>query len=568
MREGHRTRIARRRTNIRVARAQRLYAAWFRMGLKAPVYEDYVEKKKTEGVPSDKIMSKEDWQVKVLGVVPEETKGEEGAKKEEETKGEKAQAPAESSGVQSLILPSPDDKEIKRISERAGELLSKAVTGPGKAFLGYLQNRKAEKVKKEQQETLKKGLEEFDLQMEQQVQQMKTFNQEYDKQFKEYSRDQKKEGRKPKPMSEMSEDEKIEEKNKFVAWLEGKPGREKAQAEALAKKIKDEEKATKKQRTEDIKKKHGWFGVLADKASVLKKLKPPSLRMALFGEEGVQKAEEKKLKKDEQKKFRKEVKELRGMVETLKKVVGPTEFAKVAPQVQQAMTAHVLAYVMKNADKLTGNVPGQSSDQRTAAQSILAAILSNIVNPHNDVVESTIEDIETTKVPTSPEQAKAMEKAEKGYQDYVRRMKEKGVPDAKLMAKEDWEEAFGIGGSGMPSWLAEEEAGPEKGAAKKKKKAARLLALRWAAGPAEHLFFEDPEKREVRQLFDSGQKGNFRSRERLQGAPPTPVQVRNTVPGGRSFRTLNRYILDTEEDIHSERRASFSSWTFAPRGRR
>jgi hypothetical protein len=85
-------------------------------------------------------------------------------------------------------------------------------------------------------------------------------------------------------------------------------------------------------------------------------------------------------------------------------------------------------------------------------------------------------------------------------------------------------------------------------------------APKGVAPSAEHYFFDNPEKREVRQFVDSGAVSNkpgvvlrsweegetpFEDKE-LEKAPPTPSMIVEE-PGGSAFGTLNRFIIKTDE---------------------
>jgi DNA-binding ferritin-like protein len=101
---------------------------------------------------------------------------------------------------------------------------------------------------------------------------------------------------------------------------------------------------------------------------------------------------------------------------------------------------------------------------------------------------------------------------------------------------------------------------------------------RSVAGGAEKYFFDNPEKREVRQFQQSGALYNLTPEERAKGAPPTKTDIQK-MPGGREFGTLTRYLVDTAEDVknvpkgrdeikkHPRLAGSdpFAGWTFAPR---
>jgi DNA-binding ferritin-like protein len=88
-----------------------------------------------------------------------------------------------------------------------------------------------------------------------------------------------------------------------------------------------------------------------------------------------------------------------------------------------------------------------------------------------------------------------------------------------------------------------------------------------AAPSAEGHFFDNPEKREVRELATSkavsndpavaetskqeedGTKSEVRQEvQRAEAAPPTPSDIKDQ-PGGKDFSTLNRFVVTTEESV-------------------
>lgn len=93
----------------------------------------------------------------------------------------------------------------------------------------------------------------------------------------------------------------------------------------------------------------------------------------------------------------------------------------------------------------------------------------------------------------------------------------------------------------------------------------RFLTAKGVAPSAEHYFFDNPEKREVGELYrsdaisnkpgvatkavedsDSPDRTVAEARSEAEKAPPTPNEVRQD-PGGKAFSTLNRFIIETEE---------------------
>lgn len=86
-----------------------------------------------------------------------------------------------------------------------------------------------------------------------------------------------------------------------------------------------------------------------------------------------------------------------------------------------------------------------------------------------------------------------------------------------------------------------------------------------AAPSAEHWFFDNPEKREVRQFAETDALSNlpatagkavkeFETADRSVGeakqeakvAPPPPLKIEKK-PGGKQFSTLNRFLVETEQ---------------------
>lgn len=88
-----------------------------------------------------------------------------------------------------------------------------------------------------------------------------------------------------------------------------------------------------------------------------------------------------------------------------------------------------------------------------------------------------------------------------------------------------------------------------------------------AAPSAEDHFFDNPEKREVRELADTKavtndpevaeqskeQKGKppavvRKEVQKAKQAPPTPTDIKEQ-PGGKEFSTLNRFVVETQEPV-------------------
>lgn len=67
------------------------------------------------------------------------------------------------------------------------------------------------------------------------------------------------------------------------------------------------------------------------------------------------------------------------------------------------------------------------------------------------------------------------------------------------------------------------------------------------APSAEGAFFDNPERREVREFADSGAVTNDPDVGRTpKDAPPTPTEILDE-PGAEQFSTLNRYVVETEQ---------------------
>lgn len=107
-------------------------------------------------------------------------------------------------------------------------------------------------------------------------------------------------------------------------------------------------------------------------------------------------------------------------------------------------------------------------------------------------------------------------------------------------------------------------------------------------------FFNNPEKREVREFAESEAISNSVEvteqavrEDKLdepkatevrdaEEAPPTPLEIEEE-PGGENFSTLNRYLVETEEAVgpgvpegheevpkHPVLASRWASWTFVP----
>jgi len=92
-----------------------------------------------------------------------------------------------------------------------------------------------------------------------------------------------------------------------------------------------------------------------------------------------------------------------------------------------------------------------------------------------------------------------------------------------------------------------------------------LKAYKGAAPSAEHWFFDNPEKREVRQFAETDALSNLpataakavkefedadrtvtEAKQEAKKAPPRPTKIEKK-PGGKQFSTLNRFIIETEQ---------------------
>ena len=90
-----------------------------------------------------------------------------------------------------------------------------------------------------------------------------------------------------------------------------------------------------------------------------------------------------------------------------------------------------------------------------------------------------------------------------------------------------------------------------------------LLGEELAAAPsAEADFFDNPLKRETREFADSNAVSNDigvatkaapelgmssrKVRREVDSAPPTPLEIRDDVPGSDDFSTLSRLLLETK----------------------
>jgi len=111
------------------------------------------------------------------------------------------------------------------------------------------------------------------------------------------------------------------------------------------------------------------------------------------------------------------------------------------------------------------------------------------------------------------------------------------------------------------------------------KKAAQDFRRLWFAShpinplTAESYFFDNPERREVKQFHDSGALSNIIPAERAKGPPPTKKDIKR-MPGGRQFSTLTRYVVETDEPgitgvprgrEELPKHPRLAGWTFAPR---
>jgi DNA-binding ferritin-like protein len=69
----------------------------------------------------------------------------------------------------------------------------------------------------------------------------------------------------------------------------------------------------------------------------------------------------------------------------------------------------------------------------------------------------------------------------------------------------------------------------------------KVLKLAWTApGDAKKYFFDNPEKREVSQLYYSKQPSNLRGEP---GTPPTPTEILEKDPLAKEYSTLSRYVV-------------------------
>lgn len=94
---------------------------------------------------------------------------------------------------------------------------------------------------------------------------------------------------------------------------------------------------------------------------------------------------------------------------------------------------------------------------------------------------------------------------------------------------------------------------------------AQVKAPKPAAPSAEHRFFDNPEKREVRQFAETDALSNLpatavkavkefedadrtvtEAKQEAKKAPPPPTKIEKK-PGGKQFSTLNRFIVETEQ---------------------
>ncbi len=90
---------------------------------------------------------------------------------------------------------------------------------------------------------------------------------------------------------------------------------------------------------------------------------------------------------------------------------------------------------------------------------------------------------------------------------------------------------------------------------------------------AESMFFDDPDKRTVRDFAQSGATTNFTgSPGDHPGAQPLPSEIKSQ-PGGDDFSTLNRRVVHTEQPSGGlpggwdevQKHPVLASWRFAPK---
>jgi hypothetical protein len=76
---------------------------------------------------------------------------------------------------------------------------------------------------------------------------------------------------------------------------------------------------------------------------------------------------------------------------------------------------------------------------------------------------------------------------------------------------------------------------------------------------AAHLFFDNPQAREVREFSESGALSNnpesaetFEEELRAEIAPPNPSEIIEDTAGADEFSTLSRFIVETEQPVEDE----------------
>lgn len=81
-------------------------------------------------------------------------------------------------------------------------------------------------------------------------------------------------------------------------------------------------------------------------------------------------------------------------------------------------------------------------------------------------------------------------------------------------------------------------------------KIASRVAKRWlnSSPRGEDFFFDNPNRREVREFAESGEISNSLRRRYPKDVPPTPEKILRK-PGADEFATLNRHVVETLEDI-------------------
>ena len=76
---------------------------------------------------------------------------------------------------------------------------------------------------------------------------------------------------------------------------------------------------------------------------------------------------------------------------------------------------------------------------------------------------------------------------------------------------------------------------------------------------AAHMFFDNPQAREVREFSESGALSNnpesaetFEEELRAEIAPPNPSEIIEDTAGADEFSTLSRFIVETEQPVEDE----------------